>query len=316
MTRPGEAPAPDPEVAALRAQRAASGWVPLYELSLEEARRADREAAHDDGGPPEPVTAVADHDVTGSVAVRVYDPGVRLPAGALVYFYGGGWVLGSIDTADRICRTLANRSGCLVIAPSYRLAPEHPFPAAVDDCLIAMRWVSEQAERLGIEPDRLAVGGDSAGGNLAAVVAQQLRGQISLACQLLIYPITDRSALEKGATAKEDPYFFNERSMEWYWSHYLPDPTNTDVRASPLRAASLHGLPPALVITAELDPLCAQGEAYAQRMSGHGVQVTLHRYTGMIHGFVGMAGVLTAGRRALDAAGDFLHSAIGPSAAP
>jgi acetyl esterase len=298
----------DPEVAALREQRAAGGWVPLYELSVEEARRADLEAAQDEGGPPEPVESVRDLEIAGRLPARIYDPGTATPAGALVYFFGGGWVLGSIDTADRIARALANRAGCVVIVPGYRLAPEHPFPAAAEDAIAATRWVVDHAGELGLDPGRIAVGGDSAGGNLAAVVAQRVPG---LAFQLLVYPVTDRTALTGSHPGNQDPLFFNTRSMEWYWSKYLPDETSTDPLASPLRAESVAGLPPALVITAELDPLCAEGEAYARRMQDEGVPVALNRYDGVVHGFFAMAGVLTAGRRALDEAGAALGEAIG-----
>jgi acetyl esterase len=303
----------DPEVAALREQRIASGFVPIYELSVEEARQADLERAQDEGGEPEPVENVEEREVDGPdgnrIRLRMYDPGAERPAGALVYFFGGGWVVGSLETADGICRALANRSRCLVIATDYRLAPEHPFPAAAQDAIAATRWTVEHAGALGIDPDRIAVGGESAGGNLAAVAAQHA---VRLAFQLLIYPVTDRAALTGPPPENEEPYFFSTRSMAWYWGHYLPDESNTDPLASPLRADSLAGLPPALVITAELDALRPEGEAYARRLEEAGVPVTLTNYDGMVHGFVGMAGELSAGRRALDEAGAALRRAVGP----
>jgi acetyl esterase/lipase len=306
----------DPEVAALREHRVATGFVPVYEMSVEAARQGHLDAVEEEGGPQEPVANVGDREIDGPdgnrIPIRIFDPGAERPAGALVWFFGGGWVVGSLDTVDRTCRVLANRSGCVVIAPQYRLAPEHRFPAAVRDAIAAARWVADNTEELGIDPNRIAVGGESAGGNQAAVVAQQLR-DVPFALQVLVYPVTDRSAIANlPQPREEDEYFFNSHSMQWYWNHYLPDDASTDPLASPLRAESLEGLPPALVITAEIDPLLGEGEAYARRLQEDGVPVTLTRYEGMIHGFFGLAGVLSAGRRARDEVGAAVRRAVGP----
>jgi acetyl esterase len=246
--------------------------------------------------------------------VRIYRPAPgRLPV--LAYFFGGGWTLGSIDTSDGICRSLANDAGCMVVTVGYRLAPEHPFPAAVHDCYATVRWLAEDGEQIGADPGRLAVGGDSAGGNLAAAVTllARDRGGPGLAGQLLVYPNTDYRADTASLRENVDPYLFNRTSVDWYWGHYLTSPADGDnPLASPLRAADLAGLPPALVITAEYDPLRDEGERYAQRLAAAGVPVTLSRYDGMIHGFFAMAGALDAGGAAIKEAAGALRTWLAP----
>ena len=219
-------------------------------------------------------------------------------------------MLGTIDTADGVCRSLANASGALVVVPGYRLAPEHPFPAAVDDCYAAVRWVAEHSGEIGADPARLAVGGDSAGGNLAAGVALRARADgLALAGQLLVYPNTDQLADDESMRAADDPFLFNRHSVDWYRQHYLANPGDAaSPLASPLRAESLAGLPPALVITAEYDPLRDQGEAYARRLADEGVPVELSRYPGMAHGFFTMAGTLDASRAAIAQAASHLRA--------
>jgi acetyl esterase len=233
--------------------------------------------------------------------LRLYRPSSQRPLPALLYFFGGGWVLGSIDTADGVARALANATGALVVVPGYRLAPEHPFPAAVDDSCAALRWVAGHASEIGADPARLAVGGDSAGGNLAAALTLLARANgLALAGQLLVYPNTDQLADDEAAPGADDPFLFNRHSVAWYRQHYLPGPGDAaSPLASPLRAKSLAGLPPALVITAEYDPLRDQGEAYAGRLADDGVPVDLSRYPGMAHGFFTMAGTLAASRSAI-----------------
>ncbi|MFL6125944.1 alpha/beta hydrolase [Actinophytocola sp.] len=303
----------DPQVAALRAERMARGATPLYEMTLDEARAADLADIRAGGGTAEPVFEVTDATFpgpAGELPVRLYRPCADRPLRTLVYFFGGGWTLGGIDTSDGVCRALANAAGCLVVTPGYRLAPELPFPAAVHDCLAAVAWVRENAGRLGADPDRIAVGGDSAGGNLAAVVAQQTRDR-PLAAQLLVYPNTCYHADTRSLRDNDDRWMFNRHSVDWYWRNYLTDPADgRDPRVSPLLATDLSGLPPALVVTAEYDPLRDEGERYAERMRAAGVPVELSRYDGMAHGFFTMSGVLPDARRAVAQAAEYLRKTL------
>jgi len=306
----------DPQLQAMRDQRERDGVPPLYTMSLADARAADLASIRESGGEPEPVHEVANLTIPGpggELPLRVYRPASARPLPALLYFFGGGWVLGTIDTADGVSRSLANSSGALVAVVGYRLAPEHPFPAAVEDCYAAVRWAAGHAEEIGADPARLVVGGDSAGGNLAAAVALRARaGGPALAGQLLVYPNTDQLADDRSMRAADDPFLFNRRSVAWYRRHYLANPDDAaDPLASPLRAESLAGLPPALVITAEYDPLRDQGEAYAHRLADAGVQVELSRYPGMAHGFFTMAGTVDASRAAIQQASSFVRTRAG-----
>jgi len=299
----------------MRAERAARRATPLYELTLAEARAADLADIRAGGGDVEPVLDVADRTFPGpdgELPVRVYRPSTVRRMGTLVYFFGGGWTLGGIDTSDGVCRALANAAGCLVVTPGYRLAPEHPFPAALHDCLAAVSWVVENADALGADPGRIAVGGDSAGGNLAAVVAS-LAGErgLPLAAQLLVYPNTCYRADTDSLRDNDDRWMFNRHSVDWYWRNYLADPADgRDPRVSPLLAPDLSGLPPALVITAEYDPLRDEGERYAGRLRAAGVPVELTRYDGMAHGFFTMSGVLADARRAVGQAAEYLRKTV------
>lgn len=303
----------DPQVQALRERSAAAGLTPLYQLSLAEARARDLADIQAAGGDPEPVDEVRDEQVAGPagpLAIRVYRPSADGPLPVLIYLYGGGWTLGNLETCDAICRRLANSAPCVVVSASYRLAPEDPFPAAVHDCFAAVRQIAARAREFGGDPARVTVGGDSAGGNLAAVVALLARdeGGPSLAGQLLVYPNTDSLAETESMAQNTDTAFFNPLSVAWYRSHYLAEPEDAaDPLVSPLRAEDLSGLPPALVITAEYDPLRDEGEQYAKRLADSGVPTRLSRYDGMIHGFFAMSGVLDAGGRALDEAAEFLR---------
>ncbi|WP_416904584.1 alpha/beta hydrolase [Micromonospora echinospora] len=311
----------DPQVLAYRARRAAAGTPQLYTQTLAEARAADLAAIRAGGGDAEPVHEVRDRTVpgpAGDLPVRIYRPAGDGPLPTLVYFFGGGWTLGSIDTADGICRRLANAVPCQVITVGYRLAPENRFPAAVLDCHAATAWIAAHADELGVDPTRLAVGGDSAGGNLAAAVTLLARrdGVPALAGQLLVYPNTLHRGETDSMRESEDPYLFNRTSVDWYWGHYLADPADgRNPLASPLLAEDLGGLPPALVITAEYDPLRDEGERYAERLREAGVPTELARYSGMIHGFFAMSGVLDGGRHALDRAAGWLRARLHAPAA-
>ncbi|MEV0531607.1 alpha/beta hydrolase [Kitasatospora sp. NPDC050463] len=307
-----------PQAQALRERRARAGTPPLYSLTPAQARAADLADIRAAAGTPEPVAAVEEHRIPGpggELALRLYrpePPGRQLPV--LLYLFGGGWTLGSPDTSDAICRRLTNTVGCVTASVGYRLAPEHPFPAAVHDCRAAARWLAGNAEALGLDPARLAVGGDSAGGNLAAALTLLARdeGGPALRHQLLVYPNTDHRAAPAAAGEQhDDPLLFNRRSVAWYWGHYLADPADGDhPLASPLRAPSLAGLPPATVITAEYDPLCEEGERYAEALRAAGVPVESRRYAGMPHGFFAMTGVLDAAGEAQRYAAERLREAL------
>ena len=311
----------DPQLQAMRDQREHENVPPLYTMSLTEARAADLASIRASGGEPEPVHEVTNLTIPGpggELPLRLYRPAGERPQPVLLYFFGGGWVLGTIDTADGVSRRLANSSGALVAVAGYRLAPEHPFPAAVEDCYAAVCWVAEHAAEIGADPARLAVGGDSAGGNLAAGVALRARdGGPALAGQILVYPNTDQLADDESMRAADDPFLFNRHSVGWYRQHYLANPGDAaSPLASPLRAQSLAGLPPALVITAEYDPLRDQGEAYARRLAADGVQAELSRYPGMAHGFFTMIGTVDASRAAIEQAASRLRAWFGVPAVP
>jgi acetyl esterase len=248
----------------------------------------------------------------GEIAVRIYRPASPTPLPVVTYFHGGGWVVGDLDSHDNVCRALARRTPCVVVSVDYRLAPEHKFPAATEDCFAATRWVADNAAALGGDPNRLSVGGDSAGGNLSAVVALMTRdrGGPALRHQLLVYPVTDARCDSPSYTDNRTGYFLTAVMMQWFWNHYLRTPADgADPLASPLRAASLDGLPPALVITAEFDPLRDEGEAYGARLQAAGVNATVTRYNGVVHGFFGMTTVFNQAGPALDQAAAAIRAA-------
>ena len=242
--------------------------------------------------PGEEVAAVEDRTLPlngESIPVRIYRPSADSKVRpVLVWFHGGGWVIGNLDSADFACRMLTNASGCVVVSVDYRLAPEHKFPAAADDCFAATQWVVEHADELGVDASKVAVGGDSAGGNLAAVVAQLAKeaGGPAISYQALVYPVTNFSFATASYTDNAEGYLLTRASMEWFWGHYLGNEGDGQhVKASPLLCADLTGLPPAIVITAEYDPLRDEGEAYADALRKAGVAVESKRYDGQIHGF-------------------------------
>jgi acetyl esterase len=288
----------------------------LYTMTIEEARAADVKGATTTAGSAEPVAQVRELSIPGpaaELAARCYRPDDAGPLPVLVYFFGGGWSLGTLDTSDAVCRRLANAAHCACVAVSYRLAPEHKFPAAVDDCYAGTAWVAEHAAELGADASRLAVGGDSSGGNLAAAVALLARdkGGPAIRHQLLVYPNTDYRADTGSMHEMTDKYFFNPTSVAWYWGMYLACAQDgASPLASPLRADDLSGLPPATVITAEYDPLRDEGELYAGRLEQAGVPAEVIRYDGMMHGFFTMVGILDTAREALATAAAALSSGL------
>ena len=283
----------------------------MSQLSPEEARLTTDFSAL--AGEPEEVGKIENRKIAGpggEIPVRIYTPKGEGPFPALIYYHGGGWVIGDLETVEVPCRLLTNLANCVVVSVDYRLAPEHKFPAAADDSYAAVKWLAENAASIGVDPSRIAVGGDSAGGNLAAVAALMARdkGEISLAFQMLIYPVTNHSYATESYTENADGYLLTKDSMEWFWNHYLRNEEDgKNPYASPLQAKDLSGLPPALVLTGEFGPLRDEGEAYAERLKDAGVPVEAKRYDGMIHGFFWMPGVLDQGRKSIEQAADALR---------
>jgi acetyl esterase len=283
----------------------ASAAPPAWLLPLAELRAGpDAEADELWGQPGDEVAMVRDFVVegqAGSLRLRVYRPAGEARLAALLWLHGGGWVVGSVESHDHLCRAIAARTPCCVVSVDYRLAPEHPFPAALDDAWTALRWILGAADELRIDPSRIAIGGDSAGGNLAAVTARRARDDgISLAPQVLAYPAMDADFETESYRRCESGLNLTREKMQWYWSTYLAgaDPVHPD--ASPLRAVELQGVAPALIQTCEYDPLCSEGELYARRVAEAGVAATLTRYEGTIHGFLRMPGFTHTATRALD----------------
>jgi acetyl esterase len=232
----------------------------------------------------------------GPIALRIYKPSNETNLPVVVFFHGSGFILCSLDTHDLICRQLCKASGAIIVSVDYRLAPEHKFPAASDDCLAATHWVGEHAKEFGGDPSRIALAGDSAGGNLAAVTALRVRDQGGpvLRGQLLVYPVTDHPSVPK-PSYKEcgEGLGLTDVSMRWFWDLYLADKSDlTHAYASPLRAESLHGLPPAYIITAQYDVLRDEGELYGKRLSEAGVETRVERFSDMNHGFIFWVGVI------------------------
>jgi acetyl esterase len=292
----------DPQVEAYLERLQALGVPPIQELTPAQARANFAASIEPLFGPVDAVASIEDRETDDGVPVRIYRPDDSgSSSAALVFFHGGGWVVGSIETHDGITRALANRSGCIVVSVDYRVAPEHRFPVAIDDAWSATRWVLANAAELGIDPGRVAVGGDSSGGNLAAVVARRARdAEVSLAFQLLVYPVTNHD-FDTGSYGEfVEGYSLTREGMRWYWNHYLGDGDGSDHDASPSREPDLTGLAPAFVATAELDPLRDEGEAYARRLEESGVPTTLVRYDGMIHGFLRMPAAIDRAADALD----------------
>jgi len=298
---------PHPEITALLQEMGAAPMPTFWSLSPDGARAFMRELfpVADD---PEPVGAVMELSVTDrDVPVRVYVPDGDGPYPTLVYFHGGGWVLGDLELYDATCRALTNAADCMVVSVDYRLAPEHPFPTPLEDCYAAAEWVFDTAAAMQVDTDNVAVGGDSAGGNLAAAVAQMARDRDgpSFARQLLIYPVTDHSFDTESYEANAEGYLLTRADMRWFWDHYLRNDTDgRNPYASPLQARSLAGLPPATVVTCGFDPLRDEGAAYASRLAEDGVTVNHVHYPDAIHGIAQMLVEPVAVDRARDLVDD------------
>jgi acetyl esterase len=249
----------------------------------------------------------------GPLPFRIYTPlmASEKQSGGLIFFHGGAWVLGDLDTHDCLCRILANESGCRLVSVDYRLAPEHPFPAAIEDACAATEWVAAHARELAIDPGRLAVVGDSAGGTLAAVVCQMTKAALKIALQVLLCPVTDIAADNQSRREFAEGYFLEGPLMSWAGNHYLPsDFDTTDPRLSPLRAPDLSGLPPALIHTAGFDILRDEGRAYGEALERAGVTVRHVCHDRMIHHFYAMAGAIPYARTALKAIGADIKAAL------
>ena len=298
-----------PEIQAILDELNAAPGPPPHELPVADARAAHSQEAARLCGSGEEVAEVRDLRV-GHVPVRTYRPQGDGPLPVVVYLHGGGWMMGEPDSDDSLLRALANASGAIVAGVDYRLSPEHRFPAALDDSLAAIRWLAANAGRLGGDGGRMAVAGDSAGGNLAAVAARRLRGELPLRAQILVYPVIDAAC--KTASYREfgERHGLSSASMLRFWRLYLDgaDPGHPD--ASPLCADDLGGLPPAYVLTAEQDVLRDEGEAYAEALRAAGVPTELVRWPGTIHGFFRWLAVTPAARQAVDAVGARLRRAL------
>ncbi len=306
----------DAESEALLEERRHAGLPPTTALSVADLR-ASREAWRKRSPiPAVSVFHVADHVVPvagGSIGIRLYRPSSAISYPVIVYFHGGGWVLGDLEHSDALCRALCVATGAVVANVDYRLAPEHKYPTAVEDSYAALRFVCENAGWLGTDPDRLAVAGSSAGGNLATAAAlmSRDRGSPAIRAQLLVYPVLEEAYVFTSNETFSDGYIDSTEEKSWYWSQYLPGPEKaSEPYACPLRAADLTRQPPTLVITAECDPVRDDGEVYVARLREAGVLARLSRYPGTLHGFFAMPGVLAKATVALAEASDFLRSEL------
>lgn len=304
----------DPQIQALLDK--GTGVPATHTLPVDVAR-AQYEARIPLMAPAAEIAAVREETIAGpggALRIRIYTPRGDGPFPLLVFFHGSGFVLCSLDTHDGMCRNLCAGAGCVVASVDYRLAPEHKFPAGVEDCVHATRWAAAHAVELGADQARIAVAGDSAGANMAAVTALRIRdeGGPALGGQLLLYPVTDYHT--PGTPSYEenaDGYGLGRETMKWFWSHYLRDPAEgAHPHASPLRASDLSRLPPALVITAEYDPLRDEGELYAGKLRAAGVPTTLTRYDGVNHGFLFWVGVVDKAGAAMHETCDWLRGAF------
>jgi acetyl esterase len=306
----------DTQVASFLHTAKARGGAPNHRLTPTEARATHVASMEWVSRPQEPVGAVSASLVPldgRDVPIRIYVPADKATPGAILFFHGGGWVVGTLDTFDGICRGLANSCSMTVVSVDYRLAPENPYPAALEDCLGVANWIASGAAAPTVEPGPLVVAGDSAGGNLATSLAIRARdeGGPDLAAQVLVYPITDATMSSTSYQEFAEGYYLTAADMKWFWTQYLGSAGDQpDAGFSPLHATNLAGLPPALVITAEFDPLRDEGEEYARRLQKSGVAVSVHRAAGMIHGFLRFSALLDRVDPTLADIGEFVKSSI------
>ena len=298
-----------PEYAAMLAEAAAAGAPPMTELSPGDAR-----GMYQMMRPANPELAVGKVEnlsipgPAGDINARVYSPESAGPHPVLMNFHGGGWVIGDLETADGVSRDFCRTVGCVVVSVDYRLAPEHPYPAAPEDCVAATRWIAQNMPAVNGN-GKLAVTGESAGANLAAVVCQTLSADVCF--QLLAYPVVDHDLTRGSYSENGEGYLLDTNTMRWFWDLYCPDETKrSEPAASPLHTKSLAGQPPAMVVTAEFDPLRDEGKAYAEALSAAGVDTTYHCADGLIHDFFGTASLLTCSRPPFEAACAKLNSAF------
>ena len=313
----------DADIQRMLAAVAAHGHRGLAAGTPESARVAFRLLTVDLRRPETVVEVASVEDLTlpgpaGDVPARVYRPGADGACPTVVFFHGGGYVIGDLDTHDNQARTLCREADAVVLSVGYRLAPEHPFPAGLHDCEAATRWAAEHVDDLGGDAARLAVAGDSAGGNLAAVVARRARdaGGPPLAAQLLIYPGTDHAGDYPSRTENAEGLFLTLEDVRWFSGHYVGTADRSDPDVSPVLAADLEGVAPAVVVTAQYDPLRDEGEAYAQALQRAGVPVVLHRFDGLIHGFFDLAALSPAAADAVRETCAELRRALTYAAAP
>ncbi len=304
-----------PEIQVILDAMNAEPGPPAHEVPVEEARAGHLAESAELCGVGEPVAEVRDVRVPGpggDVLVRTFRPAGDGPLPVLVFLHGGGWMMGCLDSYDALVRALANATGAIVAGVEYRLAPEHRFPAALEDSLAAIRWLAANAGELGGDGSRLAVAGDSAGGNLTAVAARRLRGELPVALQVLIYPVTDAGADAPSYRAFAEGHGLSSASMRRFWDLYLDGADGNHPDASPLRARDLAGVAPALVLTAEEDVLRDEGEAYAEALREAGVAVDLVRWPGSIHGFFRWLAATSEARAAVTVAADAVRRAFEP----
>lgn len=290
---------------------------PLESMTPSEARASAIEGFKSMNFPKGEVSGIENFEIPGSeceIRLRTYYPPGNKPFPAVLYFHGGGWVFDNLDTHDHVCRALCSGAECVVVSVDYRLAPENKFPAAVVDCYEATKWVSENSEAIKVDPLRIAVGGDSAGANLAAAVSLTARdiGEPRISFQLLVCPVADLSSFDRESCKRyADGYFLTLAQMKWFRELYVEKPDDVyDPRVSPLLARDLSGLPDSLIITAEFDLLRDEGEKYAQRLQNYGVPVQCLRYNGMIHDFFLLLGLVDRARDAMDEACNSLRAAL------
>jgi acetyl esterase len=305
----------DPQVEALLDKIASLNGPKMHQLTPTQARQMAAMMFRTAPEKIEPVEKIENRTIpgpAGAIPIRIYIPPGAGPFPVLVFIHGGGFVICDLDTHDTPCRALTNQAGCVTVSVDYRLAPEHKFPAAVEDCYAATKWVSEHAAELNADPNRLAVGGDSAGGNLSAVITQLARdaGGPKIIFQLLVYPGTDFS-MDSDSHKAFTNHFLLPKDIQYFVGHYLPAGADiNDSRISPIRARSFAGLPPALIITAEYDPLRDEGEAYGSKLRAAAVPATVTRYEGMIHGFFSMSDYLDKGKLAIAESAAALRNAF------